>query len=1038
MLFRLIAEAGSFPINDFNLKINVEIQPMDHHLRVDGELINVADQPARAIDLGFALPILHDPNGQALTWNYDVSNTIDLQEALTVQNGLDATFPFTFPGQIDMRPACTSKRFIPNTKVAHFHNLKVSAYPISSLDLNIQSVQSTYGLGFGDALNDSEEEKLSMTPSISHFGYWVAQPDDTASFLGYYFVEFNIGLLEGDGQSTDFSFIIFRTDDEDFEETSSFREGLQKFQRDIYPNHFNRPTLTPDEDWLFGGGFYGADHQDGGNWSGFDDAPLDYGLRYTQTGEFGQTYLEWCAGKGLGVQVYDRPWAGTFFNDFNNPESDKNIYAKLVSERDTYVAPVPSIYNLKRERVLSIPPGSQDIFSRKPYGFPMQLSDEPYDSNNSSQDHGGPLVVEELSLLTNAYNSGQFGDGLSGIQLDNTLIEYGKANHLDIAGNDMQAFADAGGRLTYSFNHFEPAIPQVCTNLWFLPHLQNGLEWIDESGNGGDNLLNSVNNETEIVSINANEDSLGALKYAMMNSDVIGFESNLATIWISRDHDMYFRRSLARDKSVARKLTQVPCLDEALNTIFDQAGNATGQEMWTTAVDFFDQLVDEAGWLSLAWGFHPSPSAMFKGIIDGYLGGDDRFDRLAEVVIHPLYVPGTPQNNVGFTEVFRQLHLAGWQPITNVVNIGKKSANAPGEPLELYIERFGPFEGFGSPSGRPVYISVLNNDGMSLTMTDVVNCTPAIPLDITEMKTDLDLEISNICQDKYAEIDEYVVDKKEMVVLNGQNKKKNFLLEISNPVALGLDNYNLWGMQLIGHDHSADAVNSPNIVADDLFGKWGTPYTVIPYEGKVRIGGPRTISNPIQQESQIEDKALMVFKVWVENTVNNDGIGGGRGAEENSYYQVFGNWSRMPDETAVGDTVDVIASTDLDASALFSIDIRRSGLYDLRVSYPDEANGTSNACYEVYLVERTMDETGETESVGAEPVLTALVDQSNRETEAMDEDGFISIGEVDVALAEGIDEVTVVVRVSSGGAERRSGQATLLMADAVKLEEIGL
>jgi hypothetical protein len=37
-----------------------------------------------------------------------------------------------------------------------------------------------------------------------------------------------------------------------------------------------------------------------------------------------------------------------------------------------------------------------------------------------------------------------------------------------------------------------------------------------------------------------------------------------------------------------------------------------------------------------------------------------------------------------------------------------------------------------------------------------------------------------------------------------------------------------------------------------------------------------------------------------------------------------------------------------------------------------------------------------------------------------------------------VAQVTVVVRVSSGGAEYRGGDATLLMADAVKLEETGL
>jgi hypothetical protein len=109
------------------------------------------------------------------------------------------------------------------------------------------------------------------------------------------------------------------------------------------------------------------------------------------------------------------------------------------------------------------------------------------------------------------------------------------------------------------------------------------------------------------------------------------------------------------------------------------------------------------------------------------------------------------------------------------------------------------------------------------------------------------------------------------------------------------------------------------------------------------------------------------------------------------------------------------------------------------VAYPDIAEGTTGAKYEVYLRERNYDdETGETEGTVTGPVLTTIVDQSRRDTEAMDDEGFISIGTIDVNLGGGVDEVTVVVRVSSGGAEYRRGEATLLMADAVKLEETGL
>lgn len=1029
-----LVEDGN-PTHEFGLKINVTMTPHEHHLSVEGKLINMSGQPARAIDLGFALPIFQDPGSQDLKWSYDIRNSILLADLQT----LDATRPITFPGPVDLRPACTSRRVIPTTKFKHHNNMHVSAYPISSLDIDKPGLP-LYGLAYGDVLKE-ESGDPPLTPGISHFGYRVVQPEDIGAgntFIGQYIVEFHIGLLEGAGKSTDFSFIIFRSDNEDFAAASSFREGLEKYQRDIYPNNFHRPTLTIEEDWLLGGGFYDADPADTGPRHGFDAAPNDYGFRYTQSQGNFQELLEFCYIKNLGLQIYDRPWAGVFTNDYSTPtEEYHNTYTGLEAEQDNYKdelsGALREIYVEKLLKVFKVPPDDQVLFSKAPYGFPVALADSWEEISRGALVN---KIIGYIDQLYDDYDNDPYTIParrcFSGVELDNTFNEIGNSNHLDLGGNSQEAFALEDGRLTYSFNQFEPAIPQLCTNVWYLPHLRTVLADIDRNHlYGGDNSA-SGNVEQEIISINANEANFGGSKYGIISADVIGFESSLGNLWNNGDHAFNFRRSMARDKSVARLFRPPKCLPDAMAVIFDEEGDGT-QPLWVHSYDLFTQIVDEASWIAMAWGFHPSISAIFSEV---YLESEDeKFDRMVEDHLHALFVPGPLPGDAGITEVFRQLHLAGWQPITNAVNSAQVSGGAQGDPSKLFIERFGPRE---VPEFiRPVYVTVLNNKELTLTLTDVVCDDLEDVPSISDMESDLEVDRSGICLDEYADPGEYTQTKKDHIITQANDKLTNFWIDIHNPAALGLGNFNLMGMQLIEHESNPDAVNSPEIHSDS-FTKYGYFYSVKRLPGLdpiVRIGGPSNSS--FQPYGVIPDKGLMVFKIWVDNKVDNAGEGGaGRGTEGNPYYQRYGNWSTVSNETARQGTVDVVQSTELNASALFSIDVRRRGRYDVRIAYPETDNGTSAARYDVYFIERTWDETGETESVGSEPVLTTIVDQSDRHTEAMDEEGFISIGEVDVSLGGEVDEVTVVVRVSSGGAEYHQGEATLLLADTIKLEAL--
>jgi hypothetical protein len=90
----------------------------------------------------------------------------------------------------------------------------------------------------------------------------------------------------------------------------------------------------------------------------------------------------------------------------------------------------------------------------------------------------------------------------------------------------------------------------------------------------------------------------------------------------------------------------------------------------------------------------------------------------------------------------------------------------------------------------------------------------------------------------------------------------------------------------------------------------------------------------------------------------------------------------------------------------------------------------------VYQVGSDWADIGETEAVESTLLLTTIVDQSGRERGSADEEGFVSIGQIDVDLGPETCQVTLVVRLSSAGPEYRAGEPTVLLADAVKFEEV--
>lgn len=1015
-----------------SLNLNMDIEsPVVHddYIRIAGRLTNTSSD-ARAIDLGFAFPIKDVSLTQNLEWHYDVHNRILLSAA----DPLDRSQPFTFSGPVDSRPDTTCNRNIPTSRIPHNSNHQISAYPISSLGIDIDG--TNYGLAFGDDLTNVPSSP-DFTPSISHFGYRIVNPAPGDDFDGYYFVEFNIGLLGSANPNgySDFDFIIFRSDDPEFDETSSFREGLQKYQREIFPQSFTRPSSPEHRDWQFGGGLFfpEADEQNPSGWdeNGFTVDPNDFGYRYTQPNVFPlETLLPYCADENVGCQLYNLPWDGDF-----PPESgdDKNTHEKLRDARD---AQGGFVYLAKRARILHIPPNDQELFSSGPYRFPINLAASPDPNGNH-----GPLVSREIAVIRDSYgDNADYGECFSGIQLDTTFDFNNSSNHLDMTTTRMNSFVSNGGRLTYSFNTFTPAIPMLATNVWFFPHLESVLGEIDGGAPYGDND-DTENQENELISVNAHESDFGGSKYGIICADLIAFETRANRNFNNSSHSFNFRRSLARDKSVARKFMTMDCTSE-IRSMFEPDGEGPASQFWGSSTDLARQLFDEVSWVSLAWGFHPSIQSLFP--VD-YFGGDEDFDLFVEEYLRPRFLPDPDSPAKGYTEVFRQLHFAGWQPVTNVVNhVDLADRTVGGEPSKVYIERFGPYEGIGTEN-RPILLTLLNNEDFKVSCTDVVEYGSS-GVSISELETDLDVALSNICEEKYGDPASYDSGKKDRVITASIEKDKNFYLIISNVEELNLEEGNIGGIQMIQSiptddpEDLFDAVNYPTIIAE-RFTEYGDHYSIVRINDRtqLRLGGPRYILGG-QNPGVIEDKALMVFLIDVKRVVDNgEGGGGGeRGASENPYYQRVGRWSTMSDETAREGSVDVISSEELGAYALFSIDIAGNARYDVQVAYPEMADGTSGAKYEVYLQEERCDpDTLEIiTSTMRGPLLTTIIDQSISHTETMDEDRFMSIGTIEPSRGSGVDNLRVVVKVSSARAERRSGRSTMLLADAVRVENL--
>jgi len=388
----------------------------------------------------------------------------------------------------------------------------------------------------------------------------------------------------------------------------------------------------------------------------------------------------------------------------------------------------------------------------------------------------------------------------------------------------------------------------------------------------------------------------------------------------------------------------------------------------------------------------------------------------------------------GYTEIIKQLHLAGWTPITSAV-----AEDISATPGPLYVERFGPINYDGEKNGN--YFTVLNNESLSYTLVQMIDEVPksvepeVLFRDIPDFQTLRDLDK---CKEIIACF--YYPTREEAGDFFGPLTKEYFLL-IRKPLQLGLWNGNLHGRQMVNNPE-ADIFNWPVITPGEfdespmqpMYSFW-RPVFGVPM---IRIGGRSTKND--QDPITIEDKALMVFKIWTSLIVNNGSPGGDGGGERTGggsqpedaliapYFERYGrNWQRLETESGYGGTLDMVPANDPMASVFYKFTIGLGGSYTVVAHVPRTEQPPAAARYAAYIVDNLDDLAGET-ALG-EPVWTNTVDLTESEAynTGMDEEGFIEIGtiRVDVTVPE---LATVVIRLSAGESSDR-----YLLADAVKL-----
>jgi len=675
-------------------------------------------------------------------------------------------------------------------------------------------------------------------------------------------------------------------------------------------------------------------------------------------------------------------------------------------------------------------PGGLNLFSRnlnkdnlEIYNFPVLLVDNYFGAKD--------LIDEEREYIGLAdENISDFTEyGLDGLELDNTFFGASGANHLHFDTEHQKVFVgEKQGTLTYGINFLEPAIPQLAANVWYLDEMAAKLADIDENDDcHGDGTYGSAANlDPELLSVNANEPNFGGPKHGIMRADIAGFESSMDNANNRSARSQNFRRTMARDKNMSRLISPIDTSDCILDT---WPGCPDWDNLWCDENSYKTLVMYETAWIALAWGFMPSICNIFPEEYSFY-----------HQHILPIFGDDTiPPHGLSLTSIFKELHRAGWRPRTQIEI--EYVQNTSG--IDLYVERFGD-KGW---SGKAVYFTVLNNDSLSLTPPKLAKMYGKVPhaqKSVDEILTTEEFAEYEICEQDFE-----CTDFPERCPTNDlEDLGKKFYLQINNAGSLGLmlGTGNLTCVQLIYRPEKSQVCNWSG-VRDWTFTE-GFPsqhYSLLKSlaEDRIVIGGP-WLSPLIREALSIPDNVLYVFKLSRINKVDNGDSGGGDERSEADggasaewqgarYMRCGAGWQTY-DTAGYNGSVDAVSVADVTACAYFAINTTVNGEHEVMAHFPVSGMATTAAQYDVYVTDYLPNADGEFEL--GEPLLSRVIDQSDGDTyaTASNEEGFISVGIVDVPVAP--NEIkTIVVKISPGRNQASVNPSALLVADAIMIKE---
>ncbi len=218
------------------------------------------------------------------------------------------------------------------------------------------------------------------------------------------------------------------------------------------------------------------------------------------------------------------------------------------------------------------------------------------------------------------------------------------------------------------------------------------------------------------------------------------------------------------------------------------------------------------------------------------------------------------------------------------------------------------------------------------------------------------------------------------------------------------------------------------------------------FGGALRIGGDWPKSG-IQDYLTVPNKALMVFKLWIDRKVDNGDIDGGEQSSSSrestadsvylgDHYERYGSGWQTYESAGYNGTVDAVAISDPEACVYYTFSTGESEVLEVLAHFPPSRQATAAARYDVFVTDYLEGPAGEADL--GEPLITTVIDQTDSATysSAADDEGFVSIGTIEVMLQEPALKSIVIKLSSAHDQTELYNPSSLLISDAVMIRPV--